>query len=176
MINFILALLTLAAGALVGSAAALTTKKQLNIPAKIACWGGVLVLLIGAGIFGTWAEGYVHPHSLSKHLSASLVALIILYGCVCGVNIIEREEIEQALKDPGKKNWITVAAAKIWLTATPILWVIFVLLAPWDAYTSMAIAIGLGIVVATVMWLVFNFMWILQYGFNKKEIENPASS
>ena len=87
--------------------------------------------------------------------------------CVCG---IDRKEFIKTLKDVGKRIWISAACTELLFSLPATLWLIFLILGPWDVYTSLVTAIALSVVVMTIAWLSLQFAWILKYGFKKEAV------
>lgn len=164
MMYFIYTLLVLAAGMLLGKAIAFQTEKKWQ---KIV---GLPILFCLCVIVAIWCDNQMHPTSLMPIISKSLNIGLMLYGAFLGATLACRKEIKEESRDSGKINWITIAAIRILAVIPPMLWIIFLLLSPWDAWKAALLAIELGIVAATVIFLAFHFVWVLKYGFTTKQV------
>ena len=151
-------ILAVAFGMLVGTAIGYMITHQFSLLKGFLGWVGVMILAIISVVIGRYCQqqvGITFP-------MLSFVPFIFVEGfsIVTGLLGYLRDRIKEEDAQT-KANWFTLVIFICLVKLPIILWVVLLLFGPFNAFNSLAFSAFLGTICACVLWLGFNFAWLL---------------
>ena len=156
--------LAVACGMFVGAAVANLITSQPSGLKGFMSWAGVILLAIISVIIGRYCQS--QTGKLVPFLSLIPFILVEGFSIISGFLLTLRKRIKGE-DSSTKLDWFTLVIFVCLVKLPVILWVIFLTFSVFNAFNALAFSAFLGTVCACVLWLGFNFAWLL-LSFNKK--------